>query len=200
MSFTEWVEAFTKAQEEMPAIGKTKTADMGNYSYTYADLGSILEAVRPVLNKHGLSVAQSPVSDGNRVGVETRIYHEAGHVETFGPLYLPAGNNAQGAGSAVTYARRYSLTAALGLSPDDDDDGAKAIVVEAPDVEGKDWLANAVQSFSEWSETDRENHAMAAVKALKVKKPMSLVEAKKVHARMAKLYYEEHPNSPEAPF
>lgn len=196
----EWVEAFTKAQKAFPKIGKGNTADMGNYTYSYADLGTILEKVLPVLNDNGLSVSQSPVTLDGRVGVETRIYHTSGHVETFGPLFLPAGNNAQGAGSAVTYARRYSLTAALGISPDDDDDGAKAVQVERVEPDGAAWLADAVEVFSEWSAADRKKHAAAVVKDLGVKKPMTLVEAKKVHEAMATLYYAEFPGSDTAPF
>ncbi len=121
-----WIEAFTKAQAEFPTIAKTKTADMGTYSYTYADLGDIIEAVRPILVEHGLAFAQSAVTLDGKVGIETRVYHTAGHVEVFGPLYLPAGNDARSAGSAVTYARRYSLTAALGITSDEDADGAGA--------------------------------------------------------------------------
>ncbi len=129
MSMTDWMVAFAKAQAEFPTIPKTKTADMGTYSYTYADLGDIIEAVRPILTKHDLAFAQSAVTQDGKVGIETRIYHTAGHVEIFGPLYLPAGSDARAAGSAVTYARRYSLTAALGITSDEDADGAGA---EAP--------------------------------------------------------------------
>jgi hypothetical protein len=126
MSATDWTEAFVKAQAEFPTIPKTKTADMGTYSYSYADLGDTIEAVRPILTKHGLAFAQSAVTEDDKIGIETRIYHTAGHVEVFGPLYLPAGGDARAAGSAVTYARRYSLTAALGITSDEDADGAGA--------------------------------------------------------------------------
>ncbi len=134
-----WVEAFTKAQAEFPTIPKTKTADMGTYSYTYADLGDIIDAVGPILNKNGLAFAQSAVTQDGKVGIETRIYHTAGHVEVFGPLYLPAGNDARSAGSAVTYARRYSLTAALGITSDEDADGAGAET--PPDHHNLAWQA-----------------------------------------------------------
>ncbi len=135
----DWIVAFTKAQAEFPTIAKTKTADMGTYSYTYADLGDIIEAVRPILVEHGLAFAQSAVTLDGKVGIETRIYHTAGHVEVFGPLYLPAGNDARSAGSAVTYARRYSLTAALGITSDEDADGAGAET--PPDHHNRAWVA-----------------------------------------------------------
>jgi hypothetical protein len=128
-----WAEAFSAAQTEFPPIGKGKSATIetrggGSYSYSYADLPTIIELVTPVLQKHGLSVGQSAVSlESGQIGVETRVYHTAGHVETFGPLFLPGGNDARSAGSAVTYARRYSLCAALGIAPDDDDDAHAAV-------------------------------------------------------------------------
>jgi len=130
MATEEWTEAFTKAQAEIPPIPKLHEATIptktSSYSYKYADLNDILEVVRPILNKHGLSIAQSTVSEEGQIGVVTRIYHTSGHVEKFGPLLLPAGGDARSAGSAITYARRYGLCAALGISPDDDDDGEAA--------------------------------------------------------------------------
>ncbi len=135
----DWAVAFTKAQAEFPTIPKTKIADMGTYSYKYADLGLIIDAVRPILFKHGLAFAQSAVTLDGKVGIETRIYHTEGHVEVFGPLYLPAGTDARSAGSAVTYARRYSLTAALGITSDEDADGAGAET--PPDLHNEVWLA-----------------------------------------------------------
>lgn len=126
-----WMEAFVKAQAEFPSIHKDKTATIqtkagGSFSYSYADLPTILEQVNPILKKHGFAVGQAVVSENGNVGVETRIYHKSGHVEVFGPLFLPSGDDARSAGSAVTYARRYSLCAALGIATDEDDDGGAA--------------------------------------------------------------------------
>lgn len=122
-----WAQAFVAAQSEMPSIPKNKTVTTNKFSYSYADLPDIIDAVRPVLVKHGLGIGQTVESNGpGTVAVTTRIYHSEGHSETFGPLTLPAGNDAQSAGSAITYARRYSLCAALGIAADEDDDGALA--------------------------------------------------------------------------
>ena len=135
-----WAQAFADAQAELPEIPKSKTAEIptkngGRYSYTYADLSSVLAACRPILNKHGLSVAQSVGGDDRHVSVTTRIFHVGGHFEDFGPTVLPAGADAKGVGSAITYARRYGLCAALGIVPDEDDDGAAASRRPAPEVE-----------------------------------------------------------------
>jgi hypothetical protein len=126
-----WTAAFVAAQAEMPEIAKTKTAKIEtankrSFSYSYAELPGIIEAVRATLSNHGLAVAQSVESNGPGIGVATRIYHRDGHVETFGPIVLAAGNDARSAGSAITYARRYALCAALGIAPDDDDDAEVA--------------------------------------------------------------------------
>lgn len=125
-----FAESFVKALAAMPDVHKDKkaqikTKDGGNFSYAYADLASIIALVRPVLAEHGLVHAQATdtLADGT-VSVTTRIYHEGGHVESFGTLTLAAGADARQAGSAVTYARRYSLCAALGIAPDEDTDGA----------------------------------------------------------------------------
>lgn len=121
-----WAAAFVKAQSQMPDIPKDKTATIPSrngpgYTYSYADLPSIIERVRPILATNGLAFAQS-VEHGDGIAVFTRIYHKAGHFEEFGPIVLPGGQDARSAGSAITYARRYALCAALGIAADEDDD------------------------------------------------------------------------------
>ena len=94
------------------------------YRSKYAPLSDILNLARPLLSKHGLSVLQSPSGDGQNVTVTTLITHESGEWIESEPLTLKADKaTAQGAGSAITYARRYALSAMLGISSEDDDDG-----------------------------------------------------------------------------
>jgi hypothetical protein len=122
--------ALIEAQAEIANPTKNKTARIptksgGSYTYTYADLGDVLDAVKPVLNRHGLCVVQEAATDiPGMVGVTTRILHTSGEWIEYAALEMPSGSDAQSVGSAVTYARRYSLTAALGISADEDDDGA----------------------------------------------------------------------------
>jgi hypothetical protein len=135
---SEWAAAFVAAQEDMPHISKSQKAEIptksgGKYEYSYAPLPDIIDAVRPILAKHGLAQAQDVVASNGVVVVTTRIYHKAGHAETFGPLHLHAGGDARAAGSAITYARRYALCAALGISPDTDTDAADVPAPAAPD-------------------------------------------------------------------
>lgn len=126
----EFAAAFLAAQKEFPTIAKGRTAKIetnkGSYSYSYADLGDVLDAALPILHSHGLVLSQPLVSHEGRVGVGTRLYHESGHVEEFGELLLSAGGTPQTAGSALTYARRYAACAALGIVADEDDDGRAA--------------------------------------------------------------------------
>lgn len=201
----EWAEAFATAQQAFPAIPKTKTVDTGSYSYKYADLPAIIEAVTPHLEAAGLSIAQSVVSQDSRVGVETRIYHTSGHVETFGPVFLPGGQDAKSAGSAITYARRYSLCAALGIATEDDDDGRAASQPpaqrETPRQDATTWLANSVQMFAKWDEEQRRETVTQVMKEQGITNPMSLEDAKQVFEKAKAIYYETHPASDaEAPF
>ncbi len=198
----DWAEAFTAAQAELPPIAKRHEATIGNsYSYKYADLADVLEAVRPVLNKHGLSISQSSVSEEGKIGVVTRIYHMSGHVETFGPLLLPAGGDARSAGSAITYARRYGLCAALGIAPDDDDDGEAAREPEPKptrsdvEVSPGDWLKTSVEAFTKWTSDERNNAYKDAMSSVEWVRVSSMERAVIVFEAMAEAYYEDHPET-----
>lgn len=117
--------ALALAQGEIrPAI---KDALNPAFHSKYADLGAVFEAIRPALAKHGLSVVQMPEhSDDALLHLTTRICHKSGQwIE--GTMSIPVGKvNAHGYGSAITYARRYALAAAIGVVSDEDDDGNAA--------------------------------------------------------------------------
>ena len=77
-----------------------------------------------MLAKHGLSVMQLPTSDETAVTVTTLLMHSSGQFIESEPFkVLLTKKDAQAAGSALTYARRYSLSSVLGIAWDDDDDG-----------------------------------------------------------------------------
>jgi len=103
------------------------TANNPFFKSKYAPLPEILNDIRPLLSKHGLSLLQSPSGDGDKIVITTLLMHESGEwIETC-PLILKADKaTAQGAGSAITYGRRYALSAVLGISSEDDDDGNQA--------------------------------------------------------------------------
>lgn len=114
--------ALSKFQAEVE--NPKNTADNPFYKSKYAPLQDVLNSVRPLLSKHGLSVIQSPSGDGESVSIVTLLLHESGEWIEFDPLVLKAEKlTPQGAGSAITYGRRYALSAVLGISSEDDDDG-----------------------------------------------------------------------------
>lgn len=115
--------ALAKAQAELPPA--PKNADNPYFKSRYADLSSIYEAIRSVLPKHGLSVVQTmaQTTDCKCVCVRTTLIHESGQWIA-GELSMPIGQpyGPQQVGSAITYARRYSLSAIVGVVSEEDDD------------------------------------------------------------------------------
>jgi hypothetical protein len=107
-----FTEALQRALAALDDITRTQTADTGTYTYRYADLGTILGAVRPRLAEHGLAVVQLVSSDLDRgaVLVSTQLRHCSG----------------------ITYLRRYSVLALLGLATEDDDGAAASTGPVAP--------------------------------------------------------------------
>lgn len=94
----------------------------------YVPLENIAEVIDEVAPKHGLAYMQEAfTTDTGQTGVVTRLVHESGEFYETEPLVLNADkNNAQGQGSVITYARRYQLASAFGITSDEDDDGNKA--------------------------------------------------------------------------
>lgn len=96
------------------------------YQYGYATLAACFEAIQP-MHAQGIAVTQIPLDGGqNGVLVATLLIHESGEWIR-GEMWVPVTkNDAQGYGSALTYARRYGLSALCGLGTDDDDGEAAA--------------------------------------------------------------------------
>lgn len=115
--------ALSVAQAEINPAEKNATNP--HLKNKYANISAIYDAVREVLPKHGLCVVQTMLpTDGTRAHVRTTLAHKSGQwfaSECVMPLDRQGG--AQGMGSAITYARRYSLSAILGVVADEDDDG-----------------------------------------------------------------------------
>ncbi len=115
--------AFVKAQREFGPALKTNTNP--HFRSKYADLASCVEAVIDALNNNGIALIQTTTPSDTGVIVETTFIHESGETINSGKLHVPAAkNDPQGFGSALTYARRYSLMAACGIAPEDDDGNA----------------------------------------------------------------------------
>jgi hypothetical protein len=116
--------ALAKAQGQMK--GAVKDSANPFFKSKYADLASVVEAIRAAFSANGLSYIQTlEPSDKDEVRVETTLLHASGEWISCGVLSLPVSKaDAQGYGSALTYARRYSLSAAVGVAPEDDDGNA----------------------------------------------------------------------------
>jgi hypothetical protein len=120
--------ALTKAQGEIKSI--QKDSKNPHFKNTYASLDAILETVRPTLAKHGLALVQGATApsydEAGRVTaivVETMLVHASGEHLTNGCVIPIAKVDPQGAGGAMTYGRRYGVSALLSLATDEDDDG-----------------------------------------------------------------------------
>lgn len=103
----------------------------------YSPLSEVLNVVRPILSKYGLSIIQSPSSDTTTdyIIITTLLLHESGEWIEAEPLFLKMDKpTAQGAGSCITYGRRYAISAILGISSEDDDDGNMASKVNVPKI------------------------------------------------------------------
>lgn len=127
--------ALCKAQGEMG--GAIKGSSNPFFKSSYADLTSVIKAIKEPCFKTGLSYVQLPHRDGNSIGVVTRLMHVSGQwLEHEFTLPMVKGDP-QAAGSAVTYARRYALQALFAI-PSVDDDGESAMLRNTdPDADYK---------------------------------------------------------------
>ena len=197
----EWHAAFVKAQAEFPPIGKGQKATIptksgGSYDYTYASLPDVLDAVREVLAKNGFAVAQSV--EGRRT-VDRRC-----------DSYLPQGRprrnvrparsglrlaNAVGAGSAITYARRYALplrwgsprtrtTTELGLLRY----VGRSRHLSLLDMKWRRWVWDESAVFKAWTEAERKAAAAAGMERLGVNEFQNQNEARAVLEEMRVAY------------
>lgn len=112
-------EAMAVAQGEME--NATKNATNPHFKSNYADLAEVLNTVRPVLSRNGISVTQFPSFGEGLVHVETVIAHKSGEWMSEKCSAPAQRNDAQGIGSAISYLRRYSLAAIVGVAQEDDD-------------------------------------------------------------------------------
>lgn len=129
-SINELAVALAKAQGEIENADKNKVNP--HLKSKYADLSEVLNTVRPVLSKFGLSVIQSPSFSSNIVSVETMLLHSSGQFISDSCSCPVAKQDAQGIGAAITYLRRYSLAAFVGISQEDDDGGKQPQQQPAP--------------------------------------------------------------------
>lgn len=181
----EIAKSLVKAQKAFgPAL---KSATNPHFRSKYADLSACVEAVIDALNGAGIALVQHSHECEDGVIVETVFVHESGETYSAGKLHVPASKkDPQGYGSALTYARRYSLMAACGIAPEDDDGNAAAKAKPEPkevkpDVDGAK-LLNGAQSLEELQDiwrtlTVAQRGSLGAVKDAKKAELSEFVQA-----------------------
>lgn len=129
-----------KVQNEIQTLYKDESNPY--FKSKYVPLPNVLKAVKPILNDNGFLLTQRPLINENGIDlIRTEIIHESGKfIFCEAPLKMEEKdkNNPQKYGSAVTYMRRYSLTALLGLEEDDDDGNIASKLANAADQEMKE--------------------------------------------------------------
>lgn len=131
METTNLMSKFMKVLAEVPNFVTDETAQAGNRTYKYLNLATILKTIKPVFERNGLAFSQrvvyTPDTESRQVlgTVETVIFDDTEQMVACSYPFFVTGDPQQ-VGSAITYARRYSLYAVLGIFPDKDDDGAYA--------------------------------------------------------------------------
>jgi len=140
--------ALVKAQKAFgPAL---KTATNPHFRSRYADLSACVEAVIDALNDNGIALVQQNQPHPDGVVVETVFIHESGETLNCGQLFVPASkHDPQGYGSALTYARRYSLMSACGIAPEDDDGNSASRRTEIKSTVNENEITDLIEAMDE---------------------------------------------------
>lgn len=122
---------FMQVLNEVPNFSTDETANAGSRTYKYLNLATLLKNIKPIFEKYDIAFSQRVTFDGTGDGrqtlgtIETIIFDENEQQTVCEYPFFVTGDPQQ-VGSAITYARRYSLTTVLGIFPDKDDDGGYA--------------------------------------------------------------------------
>ena len=166
MQTSETIDALAVALAKAQAALRNAPLDKTNphFKNQYATLASIRDTVTPVLAKHGLSVVQGTETVDGYFALYTRLLHESGQwIESAYPLPMHL-DKPQAMGSAMTYARRYSLAAICNIVGDDDDDAEAAQGVEPAKQTAKKPVKNGASDAGE----TYTNMALGIIKNTKV--------------------------------
>jgi hypothetical protein len=118
--------ALLKLQDAAPTLTKDASGQVGSRHYKYTPLDTIVEKIGPLLVDNGLVWTTRPSGTAEAPTLVYELIHAKSGEAIAGEMPLMIGDNptSQALGSAITYARRYALTAVLNLVADEDDDGA----------------------------------------------------------------------------
>ena len=123
-SLMEFTKALSKFQGEITSVKKTSVNPF--FKSKYADLDAVWEMCRKPLSSNGFALVQMPVEIEGKLYLETLLIHTSGEYIKGYLALNPKAIDPQSVGSAITYARRYAMSAMLGVSADEDDDAEKA--------------------------------------------------------------------------
>lgn len=178
------------------------TADNPFFKSKYAPLNEILNEVRPLLSKHGLAIIQNTMSIEDKIGIQTIIIHSSGENIASDILLLKADKDtAQGQGSAITYGRRYQVSAMLSIASEDDDDGNHASgnkpdpkkAVTPPVLKGEKPKGTQAAFMAKLGKCKTEAHITAALKVRDVFEwtNAELAEQNKIIAELRESFKQE---------
>lgn len=167
-------QALIKAQAEMPGAKKGSTNPF--FKSKYADLGSVMEACLPTLNKHGLCITQLITTLDGLPAVTTVLMHESGEYICATASAAPSKNDPQGFGSVYSYLKRYGMQAIAVVPSEDDDSNYASHGTSTP-------LATAAkQPLPANVYRDTPEHKKALIDAIRKLRPDASTEAmKKLH-------------------
>jgi len=156
--------ALVKAQKAFgPAL---KSSTNPHFKSRYADLSACVEAVITGLNDNGIALIQTCYDCATGVMVETMFVHESGEMLECGILHVPASKQEpQGYGSALTYARRYSLMAACGIAPEDDDGNSASRKTEIKSIVNENQILDLMAAMDETNTLEELQKAYKAAYA-----------------------------------
>lgn len=124
--------ALSAFQAELPRVQKGSRND--HFKSSYADLADVVGVVLPALARQGLAWVTVPTMTEAGFELQYSLQHVSGErIDGVWPLPNPREATAQAVGSAVTYAKRYALSAVTGVAPDEDDDGNRASKAAPPE-------------------------------------------------------------------
>jgi hypothetical protein len=161
------IPALLKAQGELEHAKKDSSNP--HFKSKYADLATVLDTCKPVLQANDLLVTHQRESTEAGEFLITTLWHKSGQFLNSRSKLMPTKADPQGFGSALTYARRYDLSALIGLASDDDDGNAasaepkiKAVFANAALL--KKFTQNVIDSFNQIDEHD--DNALETLKTL----------------------------------
>ncbi len=135
--------ALVKAQAEMG--GAVKDSKNPFFKSNYADLTSVIKAIKEPFANNGLAFIQFPISGEKSAGIITRLIHESGEWLEQDYMMPLLKNDSQAFGSILSYARRYSLSAMSGIPTVDDDAESAMIRVDKIDTNMIDLISDLIE-------------------------------------------------------